>query len=182
MKGKLIVISAPSGAGKTTVIKRLLSAHPGFVLSVSYTTRKRRPSEKDSVDYFFVSESSFKSKIDNKELLEWAIVYGNYYGTPLSPIENWLKKGNTVILDVDTVGAKNVKDKFPDAKLIFILPPSREELEKRLIKRGENRGKDLDTRLLSAENELRKKDLYDYCVTNDGLDDVLKEIESIINA
>jgi len=182
MNGKLIVISAPSGAGKTTVIKRLLAKAPDLVLSVSYTTRKRRASEKDRVDYIFVSEEEFRRAVDNNEMLEWAVVHGNRYGTPSGPVKEWLEKGRTVILDVDTEGAGNVKKSFPDAILIFLLPPPLQELEKRLIKRGEKKGQGLETRLKNSEIELKKIDSYDHQVPSGELDNVVEMVGNIINA
>jgi len=182
MKGKLIVISAPSGTGKTTVIKNLLASHPNFVLSVSYTTRELRPSEKDGVDYHFVADKKFKEMINKGEMVEWAMVHGNYYGTPATPLKKWMGEGLIVVLDVDTVGAKNIKKMFPEAVLIFLLPPTGGELEKRLLKRGENKNEDLKVRIKNAKKEMKEKDRYDYQVVNNNLADAIKEIEKIINA
>lgn len=182
MKGKLFVISAPSGAGKTTVIKRLMKDQPELVLSVSYTTRSPRPTEKDGVDYHFVSEPEFKRMAGNNQLLEWANVHNFLYGTPREPIEKWVSEGKKVILDIDVQGGMNVKNNFKSATLIFLLPPSHEELVRRLTIRGANKGDDLATRIRNADVELDKKDNYDFQVVNDDLDVAVSEVKKIINA
>ncbi len=181
MKGKLFVISAPSGTGKTTVIKNLMSRMPKLALSISATTRQPRGSEKNGTDYLFVSEAEFTKMISSGEMLEWANVHEHLYGTPKKPIEEWLKEGKNVLLDIDVQGAKSVKKHFKDAVLIFLLPPSREELIKRLKGRGANSEADLKIRIKNADKELAQKSFYDYNVVNDDLDRAVGEIAGIIN-
>ena len=180
MKGQLIIISAPSGTGKTTVIKSLLDRHPEFVLSVSCTTRSCRPGEKDGVDYHFVDGGAFQTMIDDGQLLEWTVYSEDSYGTPRKPIEDWVRKGKTVILDIDVVGGRNIKKIFPNAALIFLLPPSKEELVRRLTLRGTNDRDDLSRRIVRAEAELAEKDFYDFQVVNDQVERAVGEIEKII--
>ena len=135
-KGFLIVVSGPSGAGKGTVCSAFLKEHEDVAYSVSATTREPRAGEQEGVNYYFLSRGEFESMIENGELLEWAEVYGNYYGTPLKKIEEKLSKGQDILLEIDTQGALNVQKKFPDGVYVFILPPSIEELAKRLRGRG----------------------------------------------
>lgn len=180
MKGHLFVISAPSGTGKTTVIKNLLKNHPDYVLSVSATTRSPRVGEVDGVDYHFINEPKFKKMIDANELAEWAKVYLYYYGTPKAPIDAWIKDGKKVILDIDVQGGKNIKKIYPEATLIFLLPPSKDELIKRLSDRGTNTGLDLQVRIKNADLEMAEKKHYEFHVVNDTLERAVKEIEDII--
>ena len=181
MKGRLFVISAPSGTGKTTIIKNLMKTLPEAVLSVSVTTRRPRPGETDGVDYHFISEAEFQKMLKDGRLLEHAKVHNSYYGTPRTPIEKWLNDDKIILLDIDVQGAHNVKKVFQDAVLIFLLPPSREELIRRLKSRGTNAGADLDLRIKDAEVELSEKDFYDYHVVNDNMDKAVQEIVGIIN-
>lgn len=181
MKGNLFVISAPSGTGKTTVIDRVLKIKPELKLSISATTRGPRRGEKDGVNYYFVTPERFNEMKSGGEFLEYALVHDRYYGTPKKPIDAWLKTGENVVLDIDVQGAKNVKNIFKQAVLIFLMPPSREELVQRLMKRGANMGKDLETRIKNAEVEMAQKDFYDHCVINDDLDMTINEVIKIIN-
>lgn len=181
MKGHLFVISAPSGTGKTTIVKRLLEVVPNLTLSVSYTTRSPRPQEKDGVDYFFIDEDKFHSMVKAHKFVEWAEVHGNLYGSPKEEVEKKLLSGLDVLLDVDTKGARSVKQRFPEAILIFLLPPSFEELERRLRTRGMNTGKDLETRIKNAREEYSRRHEYDYQVVNEDLDEAFDEIQELIN-
>lgn len=182
MKARLFVISAPSGTGKTTVIKRLLSRIPSMQLSVSVTTRAPRPGERDGFDYHFIDDRKFEEMKKAGDLLEWAVVHGACYGTPRRPIEKWLKEGNNVILDIDVQGAASIRRSFKDAVLIFLLPPSREELIRRITSRGANSVDDLELRLKNADIELSKKDMYDHHVVNDDLDMTVDAIMGIIGS
>ena len=181
MKGNLFVISAQSGTGKTTVINKVLKNNPLLKLSISATTRPPRKNEKNGVDYHFVTQKEFDEMNDSGELLESAVVHSHSYGTPKGPIKTWLKEGKDIILDIDVQGAKKVKGIFKDAKLIFLMPPSRDELVARLNKRGTNKGDDLAIRIKNAEKEMAQKDFYNYCVINDDLDKAVSEVLKIIN-
>lgn len=180
IKPKLFVFSAPSGSGKTTIVKDVLSSFPDFVFSISATTRKRRASEKNGVDYFFISEKEFKEKIDNNEFVEWEKFYDYYYGTLKSQIEKNLSKGLNTVFEVDVKGALSIKKNYPDAVLIFIAPPSIEELKQRLIKRNTETEEDLKKRIERAEMELSFKDKFDYVVSNANLESAIKQVKEII--
>jgi guanylate kinase len=179
-KGMFFVISAPSGAGKTTVIKRLTHELPNSVLSVSVTTRGPRKGETEGVDYYFISATRFEEMIKNNELLEWADVHGHLYGTPKAPVEKWIKNGKIILLDIDVQGGKNIKKTFKDAVLIFLMPPSKEELAKRLALRGTDKPEDLKLRLKNAESEISAKAFYDYRIVNDDLDITVDAVKKII--
>jgi len=180
-KGKLIVISAPSGTGKGTVIGELLKLRPEFVFSVSATTRSPRPGEKDGVDYHFLTQDRFREMISNDEFLEYAQYVGEYYGTPVKPIRECVDSGGTIILDIEVQGAKQVMSKVPDAITIFIVPPNMEELERRLRGRGTDSEKKLAARLERACQELNEKSHYNYTVVNDNVSRAADEILSIID-
>ncbi|MBE5964621.1 MAG: guanylate kinase [Lachnospira sp.] len=180
--GKLIVISGFSGAGKGTVIKRLLSEYPNYVLSISATTRKPRAGEEHGREYFFKTVDEFKSMIDNNELVEYAQYVGNYYGTPKEYVDKQLSEGKNVILEIEIQGALNIKKQFKDAVLVFITPPSATELKNRLVNRGTE---DLDTimaRLRRAEEEAAGVENYDYIIINDTIDKCVFDINSVIIA
>lgn len=179
-KGKLFVISGPSGAGKGTLRRELFKALPELVYSVSVTTRKPRAGEVDGVDYFFISQSDFERMRDNGELLEWAEVHGNLYGTPRGFVEEKLKEGKSVVLEIDVQGALQVKRRFPEAILIFILPPSAEELASRLKSRGTETPEELELRLKNASLEMGKRELYDYAIVNDEVKRASSELIDII--
>ncbi|MFO7151643.1 MAG: guanylate kinase [Bacillota bacterium] len=181
-EGMLIVLSGPSGAGKGTLCSQLLKRRPELVLSVSVTTRPPRPGEIDGVSYYFTDEARFKKMIDAGEFLEWAKVYNNYYGTPKKFVEEQLKQGKDVILEIDIQGARQVKKNCPNAVFIFILPPDIEELKKRIIKRGSENKESFDLRVKSAEEELKAMYDYDYAVVNDVVEEAVKKLESIILA
>jgi guanylate kinase len=181
-KGKLFVISAPSGAGKSTLIKGLFaSGHvPDYVYAVSHTSRAPRPGEVDGVDYVFVSPEEFLKMTKNGEFLEWTTTFGNYYGTSKTRIEAQLASGLSVITDVDVVGAKNIKDIFPEAILIFIAPPSFQVLQNRLEERHTESQEDRDLRLKTAESELAEIGTFDYLIINDNLEIALNTLIDIV--
>ncbi|WP_297210503.1 MULTISPECIES: guanylate kinase [Thermodesulfovibrio] len=179
--GIIFVISAPSGTGKTTICEGLLKTLDDLKMSVSHTTRKPRTGEKTGVDYHFVDEQTFHKMIENDEFVEWAEVYGNFYGTSKRAINDILNGGHDVLLDIDIQGAKNIKRIYPESVLIFILPPSIYELEQRLINRKEDR-EIIRKRLSKTVEEISQYELYDYVVINDNLERVIKEILSIITA
>jgi guanylate kinase len=186
-QGKIIVIVAPSGTGKSTLIKRIKDHFPVLRESVSYTTRKPREGEVDGVAYNFVSEEDFLKMRDNNEFLEWAEVHGNYYGTNKNFVQSQLDQGQCVLFDLDVQGTDEMKKYFGDqAQVVFIAPPSIEELEKRLTNRGTESEESLSIRLNNAKNELKRKDDYDFCVINDDLERAysrLKDVfEGIINS
>jgi len=180
-KGKLIVISAPSGTGKGTVIGELLKLRPDFVFSVSATTRKPRPGETDGVEYHFISHEKFQNMIQNDEFLEYAGYVGEFYGTPLQPIMEAIATGGTMILDIEVQGAKQVMSKMPDAVTIFITAPDMDELENRLRGRGTDSEEKLLARLERARLELEEKCHYDHIVINDTALRAAQEILNIIN-
>lgn len=182
-QGTLFVISGASGTGKGTVIKELLSNHKNdMFLSVSATTRLPRTGEANGVHYFFKTEDEFKELIENDGLLEWACFCGNYYGTPRKTVEGMLSRGIDVILEIEIQGAMKIKDKDIGAKFIFILPPSFDELRRRLTERGTETGDVIEKRLETARDELKFATEYDYIVVNDKVDDAVAQIENIINA
>jgi guanylate kinase len=177
-KRLILVISAPSGAGKTTVVHRLLKAHPEFIYSVSLTTRSPRLGEKENVDYCFTSKARFKKLISQNRLAEWALVHGHYYGT----LKSTLKQNHPVLLDIDVQGGRQIKRSFPEAILIFILPPSFKELKRRLVKRHTDDIQEINRRLRTARKELSSLKYYDYAVVNKDLKKAVKDIEAIIQA
>ncbi|MCL6099963.1 MAG: guanylate kinase [Bacteroidetes bacterium] len=179
-KAQLFVFSAPSGSGKTTIVREVLKCFPDFVFSISATTRKRRASEKNGVDYFFISEDEFKKKIDNGEFVEWEKFYDYYYGTIKRLIDENLEKDLCTVFEVDVKGALNIKEAYPNSVLIFIAPPSIEELRKRLIERNTETEEDLRKRIERAEMELGFKDRFDYVVSNIDLELAKKEVKKII--
>lgn len=179
-KGRLIAIAAPSGTGKTTIVKSILKSMPELKFSVSATTRKKRDVEVHGVDYFFLTEEEFLQKIQNDEFLEWEKFYDYYYGTLKEHVFNIIDEGNSVVLEVDVKGALNIKKIFPDTILIFIEPPSFEELVKRLENRKTETSEDLQKRIKRAEMELSLKNGFDYSIVNNKLDDAISEVASII--
>ena len=179
--GELVVISAPSGTGKGTVINKLLELRPEFLFSVSATTRKPRPGEVDGVEYRFLTKEDFTEMIENKKFLEYAEYVGEFYGTPLEPIEEAIDSGKTIILDIEVQGAKQVMSKIPEAKTVFIVPPDMEELENRLRGRGTDSEEKLAARLKRACQELNEKSNYDHIVINDCVSRAAKEIIKIID-
>lgn len=181
-KGSLIVVSGPSGAGKGTVCDAFLSAHGEIAYSISATTRAPREGEQDGVNYYFLSRAEFERMIDNGELLEWAEVYGNYYGTPLKKIEERLARGEDILLEIDTQGALNVQKKFPDGVYVFILPPSFDELEKRLRGRGTDSEAVVARRLAAAAGEIAAAKQYAYTIVNDKVENAVRTLSAIVAA
>ena len=178
--GQFFIISAPSGAGKTTLAKRLISEMENTVLAISHTTRHVRPGERDGVDYFFVDRKQFESMIAAGEFLEYAEVFGNLYGTSKGEVNRLLQEGKNVLLDIDWQGARKVRQQIPSVKSIFVLPPSREELEKRLRARGQDSDVVISNRMREAEDEMSHHGEYNYVVVNDDLDCALEDLKSIV--
>ncbi|HRY77435.1 MAG TPA: guanylate kinase [Candidatus Izemoplasmatales bacterium] len=182
-RGLLVVMSGPSGVGKGTIRKALFRIPDNnFTYSVSMTTRKPRPGEVDGVDYFFVSRSEFEANIRAGRLLEYAEFVGEYYGTPLSFIEQKLSEGKEVIIEIEVQGALQVREKMPDAVFVFIVPPSKKALEERLISRGTEDAKIIQQRLEKAEREYNLAYKYDYIVVNDDVGNAADRIYAIIRA
>lgn len=181
-RGELIVLSGPSGAGKSTVIAELLSARPDIHFSVSFTTRPPRAGEEDGVSYNFVSREEFERMIRDGELLEYAEYVGNYYGTSLKVIRDQLDEGVDVLLDIEVQGAAHVKEKCPEAVLIFLIPPSVEELSRRLHGRHTDGEDAIALRLDKAREECRECPKYDYLVVNDTVVSAARQIQSILEA
>ena len=182
MRGLLIVVSGASGTGKGTVCKKLLSELPNVHYSISATTRKPRQGEVDGREYYFISEDDFKQWIADGKFLEYAEVYGNFYGTPLTKIEERLNRGEDVLLEIDVQGALNVKRKCPDGVYIFLLPPSLDELKRRIEGRGSETPESLKRRLQNAVAEIQIGREYDYAVVNDSVDNAAAQIEAILAA
>lgn len=177
---KLFVISGSSGVGKGTVIKEFLNKHPEFRLSISCTTRGKREGEVHGVNYFFLSPDEFKECISNDEFLEWAEFSGNYYGTKKAFVQDCLNNGENLILEIDTKGALNVKKIMPEAELIFIAPPSVEELEARLRGRHTETEEAIQKRLASIKLEIENSKHFDYKVVNDTVENAVKKLEKIM--
>jgi len=180
MSGLLYVVSGPSGAGKSTLIQRLMKGTPGLAYSISHTSRKPRGEEKDGVDYHFTARETFDQMIRKGEFVEWADVYGDYYGTSLSGLKEQMNRGLDVIMDVDVQGAANIRQTFEESVLIFILPPSLEVLEKRLRARKTESEGALKRRIEKALKELSNCVWYDYLIFNDDLDRAVREASSIV--
>ena len=181
-KGILVVISGFSGAGKGTVIKKLMREYDGsYALSISATTRAPRPKEKHGVDYFFVTKEEFESMIEKDELVEYAQYVSNYYGTPRKYVEEQLLAGKNVILEIEIQGALKIKEKFPETTLLFLTAPSAQELQKRLIGRGTESQEVVDARLSRAYEESLGVENYDYIVVNDELEECVNCINTIIH-
>ena len=181
-KGKLIVISGPSGAGKSTVVFKAIEDRRDMCFSISVTTRKPRPGETDGVEYFFVDPDRFKEMVENDELLEHAEYVANFYGTPRHYVEEKLAAGMNVILDIEVQGARQVNEKMPDAVKIFIIPPSLDELRRRLEGRGTDTARAIEARLIRARQEYKEADFYDYIIVNDDAEKAAKELNAIITA
>jgi guanylate kinase len=178
----VFIISAPSGSGKTTLVSRLLARLPGLMFSVSYTTRPPRGDEVDGHNYRFVSREDFEARIGRNEFLEWAEVFGNYYGTHRGILEEAQAQGKNLVLDIDVQGARQLKRQIPEAVSVFILAPSRQILEQRLRARGEDREDVIERRLRDAAEEIRNYDRYDYVLINRDLDDSDATLSAIVRA
>ncbi len=179
-KGVIITFSAPSGTGKTTIVKSILNEFPEIVFSVSATTRTKRHDEQNGIDYFFLSENEFKEKINNGEFVEWEKVYDYYYGTLRQYIDDNINSGKSVILEIEVKGALEVKKHYPDAVLIFLLPPSVEELFERLKNRRTESEEDFKKRIERSKMELSYKDKFDYLIVNNNLEVAVSETKSLI--
>lgn len=178
--GKLIVITGPSGVGKGTLVGWLLQRHAQLRVSVSATTRQPRPGETEGVDYFFLNKKDFEIAILNKEFLEWAEYAGNYYGTPKAQIIEQIGAGNYIILEIELAGARAIANIFPDARRIFILPPSIEELEQRIRSRGKNSEESITKRLEIAKAEIGASNEFDFKIVNDDLETAIANLETAI--
>lgn len=181
-RGILIVVSGFSGAGKGTLMKELVKRYDNYALSISMTTREPRPGEREGESYFFVKEQVFLDTIERDGLIEYANYCGNYYGTPREYVEKQLERGKDVILEIEIQGARKVKDKFPEALLLFVMPPSAKELEKRLVGRGTETPEVIRNRMERAKEEAKGIEEYEYIIVNDKLERCVEEMHSIITA
>jgi guanylate kinase len=183
-QGILVVLSAPSGCGKTSIVERLLKRHQDWVRSISATTRKPRVDEKDAQDYFFYSKQDFEKKVREEKMLEHAVIYGNLYGTPREFVEDQIAQGKTVIMTIDVQGTKQVMESWGKAHSllsIFILPPSVKVLRERLTGRNTESPEEIEKRIEIAQNEIKAAKLYDHTVINQNLDQAVLEVEEIIS-
>ncbi|HSL90569.1 MAG TPA: guanylate kinase [Ignavibacteriaceae bacterium] len=180
-KGKIIAVSSPSGGGKTTIVKRILNEFPEFVFSVSATTRPKRRNEKHGFEYYFISEDEFKKHIGNNDFVEWERFYDYYYGTFKSFITDNVEKGKSIVLEVDVKGALSLKKIYPESHLIFIDPPSLDELVIRLRNRNTESTEDFQKRIDRAKMELELKEKFDYVVENKVLEKAISEVLSLIS-
>jgi guanylate kinase len=182
-QGMLFVVSAPSGGGKTSLCKEVVTHLPNFEHGISYTTRKRRPNEVNGKDYHFVTEEQFMAMVEADEFVEHAQVHGNYYGTSLNDIARILSSGKNMLIDIDVQGAQQIEERYGDEGIfIFILPPTFEMLRKRLTERQSDTLEEIERRLAKAEEEMRHYQDYDYVVINDDFKIAVKELEAIIVA
>lgn len=182
-KGLLIVLSGPSGVGKGTVRKALFEdEETNFKYSISMTTRDKREGEVDGVDYFFKSREEFEQLIEQDKFIEYAEYVGNYYGTPVDFVRQTMEQGHDVFLEIEVEGAKQVRDKFPEALFIFLAPPSIEQLESRLVGRGTDSKEIIEHRISEAKRELTLMNLYDFVVVNDSIEEAKRKIRCIVEA
>ncbi len=179
-KGKLFIVSAPSGAGKTSLVKALIESVPNVVVSVSHTTRDMRPGEIEGKDYFFIHYDKFLQMVKNNEFLEYAKVFDNFYGTSQASVENQLDQGLNVILEIDWQGAEQVRARVQDTQSIFILPPSKAELEKRLRGRGQDSQEVIARRMRDAESEISHYNEFEFIVLNDNFDEALRDLTALV--
>lgn len=180
-KGFIVVITAPSGAGKTTICHRVEQNMEEVMYSISATTRKKRKDEIDGKDYYFLKEREFKNKIEKNDFAEWAFVHGNFYGTPKDNIKTIIQEGKILIMDIDVQGAMNIQRSFPNSSvLIFVLPPRLSYLKERLLKRKQDNIETIEMRLLNAREEIMSIDKFDYLVINNNLDEAVENVIRII--
>ena len=179
-RGRLFIISAPSGSGKTTLCNAVLNRFPDMLYSVSYTTRKPRNGEQSGIDYHFIKKKDFKDKIENGKWAEWAEVHGNYYGTSAELLDKGLDSGRDIILDIDVQGTIRLLERYPESATIFIMPPSIEELKRRLELRNTDSDEVIARRLENAKMEMAKKDLYLHVIINDQLPDAIEQLVAVI--
>lgn len=179
-KGILIVVSGFSGAGKGTLMRRLMETYDNYALSISMTTRNPREGERNGVEYFFTTREEFEKKIAENKLIEYACYCDNYYGTPREYVEEQLEAGKDVILEIEIQGALKVKEQFPEALLLFVTPPNAKELERRLVGRGTEKPEVIEQRLSRASEESEGIEEYDYIVVNDNLEECVKQLHSIV--
>ena len=180
IRGKLLILSAPSGAGKSSLAKALAASAPNVAVSVSHTTRAPRPGERDGTDYHFVSTDQFAAMVKEGRFLEHAQVFGNFYGTARESVEDLLVAGKNVVLDIDWQGARRIKDLMPDAVTVFVLPPSREALHERLVGRGQDSAETIARRMREASSEMRHYSEFDHVVVNDVFSAALSDIRAIL--
>ena len=182
-RGLLLVLSAPSGAGKTSLARRLIADHPEAIFSISYTTRRPRGREQDGVDYHFVDVQTFQRKIDGGDFVEWAEVHGHFYGSPRAVVDESRARDALAVFDIDVQGGQAIKRKHPDTVLAFILAPSHDELERRLRERGTDSEETIRTRMLGARAEIeRGTAAYDYIIVNDDLERAYREVAALVVA
>lgn len=181
-QGVLIVLSGPSGTGKGTICKELLRSYPNLQYSVSATTRTPREGEANGVNYWFITRDEFQTMVENDELLEWAEVYGNFYGTPRRYVQQQLDSGKDVVLEIDIQGAMQIKNKFPQGVFIYVVPPSLEVLADRIYKRGTDSMDTIKKRLSCASTELESAYNYHYVIVNDSVGAAVAKVEAIITA
>lgn len=181
-QGVLIVLSGPSGTGKGTICKELLRSYPNLHYSVSATTRTPREGEANGVNYWFITRDEFQTMVENDELLEWAEVYGNFYGTPRRYVQQQLDSGRDVVLEIDIQGAMQIKKKFPQGVFIYVVPPSLEELADRIYKRGTDSQETIKKRLSCASIELASAFNYHYVIVNDSVEAAVTKVEAIVTA
>jgi len=181
-KGSIFIVSAPSGAGKTTLCKQIVKMVDNVKPSISFTTRQPRAGEIPGEDYYFVSEEEFRAMIGRGDFVEWAQVHGNLYGTSKRKLEELIDSGYDMLLDIDTQGARQIRQSFSNAVYIFILPPSMTELKNRLERRMSNSVEDMNRRMLRAVDEIKEYKIYDYVIVNDMLEVSMKKLEAVIIA
>lgn len=178
-EGLYIVVSAPSGTGKTSILRKVMKMFPKMLFSVSYTTRPPRPDEEDGKDYYFISEEAFRDRIAQGEFAEWEENYGHLYGTSTKTMKAFLEKGFDLVLDIETRGAKTLKKNFPGGIFVFILPPSLDELKKRLNRRGSDSEQKMEKRIEKALDEIKEVVWYDYIIINERLDAAVDNLKAI---
>ena len=176
----VIILSAPSGAGKTSLARKLVAERDDVALTVSHTTRPMRPGETDGVDYFFVSEDEFEAMIADDKFIEYATVFGNHYGTSTQTIEQLISRGKHAILEIDWQGARTVRQKFPNAKSVFIMPPSLDALQQRLQSRKQDADAVIGARMRAAQNEMSHRDEYDYVIVNDDFQQAFARLQAAV--